>query len=121
MGIYAEKLMDAVRNMTGNSPIKTTSTTTLKQPNEGLDIGSLMMMLMMSSMFKKPAGAFPYSDVANAAGSIVGDIRGGGGTGIGSNNPAGIDPSFMQGGEGGSLDSLMQMLTKIGALAPFQR
>jgi hypothetical protein len=52
MGLYSEKLLDYVRNI--NAPIKTTSTTTLNQPNEGLDIGSLLMMLMMGGMFKKP-------------------------------------------------------------------
>ena len=51
--LYSQMLMDAVKNMTGNAPIKTTSTTTAKS-NEGLDIGSLLMALMMSGMFKKP-------------------------------------------------------------------
>jgi len=118
MGIYAEKLMAAVRNMTGDAPIKTTSTTTLKQPNEGLDIGSLMMMLMMSGMFKKPTAVSPNQSALNllsqqnlppAAGTMgggtdgilqllasLGSLFGGGTNNVTSNNPAGIDPSFMR-------------------------
>lgn len=53
MSMYSQKLMEAVQNMTGNAPLKSTSTTTV-QGNEGLDIGSLMMMLLMNGMFKKP-------------------------------------------------------------------
>jgi len=52
MSLYSDKLLDYVKNI--NSPIKTTSTTTLNGGNEGLDIGSLLMALMMSGMFKKP-------------------------------------------------------------------
>ncbi len=49
--LYADKLMDYVRNI--NAPIKTTSTSTVKA-NEGIDLGSLLTMLFMSGMFKKP-------------------------------------------------------------------
>jgi hypothetical protein len=74
--------MDAVKGF--NQPIKTTSTSTVKA-NEGLDIGSLMMMLMMSGMFNKPKTVSPNQSALNllsqqnlppAAGAMGGGTEG---------------------------------------------
>jgi len=109
--------MDAVKNF--NQPIKSTSTTTLKG-NEGLDVGSLLMMLMMSGVFNKgkpTATNFPYSAVANSAENIVGDIRGSGaGEPLSApiSMPTGMGSSMT--GTGGGLSSLLQILSKLGPL-----
>jgi hypothetical protein len=122
MGLYAEKLMDAVRNMTGDAPIKTTSTTTLKQPNEGLDIGSLMMMLMMSQMFKKPTAGVGPSDVMNPM-DVLGPMSSGGGFG-GAMSAVPQGPSVINPATGGALGTnvglpqILQMLTSLGKIIP---
>ena len=100
MGIYAEKLMAAVRNMTGDAPIKTTSTTTLKQPNEGIDLSSILTMLMMSGMFKKPTAVSPNQSALNLLSQ--------------QNLPPAAGYQGM-GGAGGT-DGLMQMLASLGSL-----
>jgi hypothetical protein len=51
MNTYAQKMVEMM-NRTGQ-PM--TTTTTVKQPNEGLDLSGLMMMLMLNSMFKDKA------------------------------------------------------------------
>ena len=113
MGLYAEKLMDAVRNMTGNSPIKTTSTTTMKG-NEGLDIGSLMMMLMMSGMFNKGKGAAPgASDIMNPM-DTLGPMNSGGGFGGPMTQVQGSPTGLVS--PSGGLDGLMRMLASLGPL-----
>ena len=95
MGMYAEKLMSAVRDMTGNAPIKTTSTTTMKG-NEGLDISSLLMMLMMGQMFKKPTAVSPNQSALNLL------------------SQQNLPP--MAGSMGGGTDQLLQLLSSVGSL-----
>jgi hypothetical protein len=51
MSMYSQKLMDLVGRM--GEPIRSTSTTTATA-NEPLDLSGILMMLMMSNMFKKP-------------------------------------------------------------------
>jgi hypothetical protein len=123
-GIYSTKLMEAVRSL--NDPIKTTSTTTAKS-NEGLDIGSLLTMLMLSGMFKQPTTTkFPYSTVANSAESIVNDIRGSGaGSSALATTPATANMNSVLGSLGSSavpglqnagVSELLQLLSKLGPL-----
>ena len=54
--VYAQKMIDMMNRtgqpMTTTTTGKSTGTTTIKQPNEGLDLSSIMLMLMMNSMFK---------------------------------------------------------------------
>ena len=56
--VYAQKMIDMMNRtgqpMTTTTTGKSTGTTTIKQPNEGLDLSSIMLMLMMNSMFKNP-------------------------------------------------------------------
>lgn len=52
MNEYASKMIELM-NRTGQ-PSTTTSTQTTKQPNEGLDISGLMMMLMLDKLFPGP-------------------------------------------------------------------
>ena len=78
-----------------NAPIKSTSTTTVKG-NEGLDIGSLMMMLMMSGMFNKPKEVSPNQSALNL---------------LSQQNlpsPAGVG--------GGGTDSILQLLASLGPI-----
>lgn len=77
MGLYAEKLMEAVRTL--NDPIKTTSKTVLETPNEPLDITSLLMMLALSGIFKgKDKTTSSLNDVINIA-PALGPMNSGGG------------------------------------------
>lgn len=105
--LYTDKLMEAVRNV--NAPIKTTSTTTLKG-GEGLDIGSLMMMLMMGNMFKKPTAGLGASDIMNPM-DVLGPMNSGGGFG-------GALSSVPQGGAtgGGGLEQLLSLLMNVGKI-----
>ncbi|MFA5378627.1 MAG: hypothetical protein WC455_22930 [Dehalococcoidia bacterium] len=80
-------------------PNVTKSTTTAKS-NEGIDLGSLMMMLYLSDVFKKPS--------TESLGT----------TALGGSNPmaaiAGMAPSAASGGGGVNLSQLLQMLQSLG-------
>jgi hypothetical protein len=94
MSLYSQKLLDYVSNI--NSPIKTTSTTTLQQPNEGLDISSLLMMLMMGQMFKKPTAVSPNQSALNLL------------------SQQNLPPAA--GAMGGGTDNILQLLSSLGPL-----
>ena len=51
MSLYSEKVLDFVSRI--GDPITTKSTTNVTGPTEGLDLSSLLMMLMMSGAFSK--------------------------------------------------------------------
>ena len=55
MNLYAQKMVDMMRRV-GEPQVTTTEMT---QPQEGLDLSSLMMLLAMQSMFKTPDEGIP--------------------------------------------------------------
>ena len=57
MALYQDLIMDQIKNIGKPRESKSTTTTTAEPPNEGMDIGGLMMMLMMMNMFKDPNAA----------------------------------------------------------------
>jgi len=86
--VYAQKMIDMMNRtgqpMTTTTTGKSTGTTTVKQPNEGLDLSSIMLMLMMNSMFKdkKPVTTPPVVSATNFSSPV-------------NMNPAGIPESYM--------------------------
>lgn len=108
MGLYSEKLMSAVKSL--NDPIKTTSTTTAKS-NEGLDIGSLLTMLMLSGMFKQPKAETTSSLLATPATASTSTLD----KTLGSNAVPALQ------GLGGTTDvsQLLQILQSLGKLQSF--
>ena len=115
--LYSQMLMDAVKGF--NQPIKTTSTTTAKS-NEGLDIGSLMMMLMMSGIFNKGKGG-NVSDASNIINpmDVLGPMSSGGGFG-GAMSAVPQAPSITNPATGNALGTnvglpqLLQILQSLG-------
>jgi hypothetical protein len=119
MALYAEKLMDFVRH--ANDPIKTTSTTTAKS-NEGLDIGSLLTMLMLSGVFNKGKGgnAADASNIMNPM-DVLGPMSSGGGFG-GAMSQVQQGPSVTNPATGNALGTnvgisqLLQILQSLGKI-----
>ena len=54
MPLYQDLIMDQIKNIGKPRVSKSTTETTAEPPNQGLDIGGLMMMLMMMNLFKQP-------------------------------------------------------------------
>ena len=66
---YARQMI-SMMNRTGQPQ---TTTTKVEQPNQGLDIGSLMMMLMLGGMFKDKNPALSTATNSAATNEILGN------------------------------------------------
>jgi len=76
---YAQKMIDMM-NRTGQPQTSTTTgktTVTTPKETEGLDIGSLMMMLLMGMMFKNPKAGLAEASSPEALMSSIAGPRGG--------------------------------------------
>lgn len=96
MNAYAQKMRDMLARV--GEPV--VSTTTVQPPKQKLDIGSLMMMLMMSNMFKKPGvNVSDPSNIMNPA-EILGPMGSEGGFGGSMEMVSGGSPFGSSGGAG---------------------
>jgi hypothetical protein len=109
-----------MRDMLSRTGEPSVTTTKVTPPKENLDIGMLVAMLMMSNMFKKPAGqdlstlnAMPAGD---SGASILGSLGSSAIPGLTpdySGNPARIDSGLMAGGAGAGGGLTPELLFKI--------
>ena len=108
--LYSDLLMSAVKNF--NQPVKSTSTSTVKG-NEGLDIGSLLTMLMLSGMFKNPKATTASSGLLSTpatAGVSTLDKT------LGSSAVPSLQGLGQTSGQGTGLAQILQMLQSIGKI-----
>jgi hypothetical protein len=107
--LYADKLMDLVGRI--GEPLRSTSTTTATN-NEPLDLSGIMMMLMMSNMFKKPnANTLP---VANTIADL-GPMNPQGGFGGNMLAQGGLTQSSIP-PVNGDISGIMQLLQSLGPM-----
>jgi len=111
MNLYAQKMIDMM-NRTGQPQ---TTTTKVEQPNQGLDIGSLMMMLMLGGMFKDKNPALSTATNSAATNEILGNNLSFGMPSANQASPFTMNAPSASGGM--DMPSLIALMAKLGPLA----